>query len=117
MLGKTNGLNELSPEQRRVIRGWCMYDWANSGFATSAVVAILPVYFVFLFKDAFGEEANFFGVTVTGSSMWSLGVVISTTFVALTSPILGIIADRIPVKKTFLWIYTAVGSILSLIHI
>ncbi len=115
MLGKTNGLNELSTEQRRVIRGWCMYDWANSGFATSAVVAILPVYFVFLFKDAFGEEANFFGVTVTGSSMWSLGVVISTTFVALTSPILGIIADRIPVKKTFLWIYTAVGSIFTIL--
>ena len=92
-----------------------MYDWANSGFATSAVVAILPVYFVFLFKDAFGEQANFFGITVTGSSMWSLGVVMSTTFVALTSPILGVIADRIPIKKTLLWIYTTVGSIFTIL--
>jgi UMF1 family MFS transporter len=115
MLDKNDGLNELTQDQRRVIRGWCMYDWANSGFATSAVVAILPVYFVFLFKDAFGEEANFFGLTLTGSSMWSLGVVISTAFVAVTSPILGVIADRVPIKKTFLWLYTIVGSVFTVL--
>lgn len=115
MLNGIRGLNELTNEQRRVIRGWCMYDFANSGFATSAVVAILPVYFVFLFKDAFGEEAGFFGFTLTGSSMWSLGVVISTTFVAVTSPVLGVIADRIPLKKTFLWIYTVVGSVFTML--
>ena len=42
----------LTKQQRKVIRAWCMYDWANSGFATSGIAAILPVYFVFLFKDA-----------------------------------------------------------------
>ena len=29
----------------RAQRAWCLYDWANSAFATSVVAAILPVYF------------------------------------------------------------------------
>jgi len=31
--------------RRSAQRAWCLYDWANSAFATSVVAAILPVYF------------------------------------------------------------------------
>ena len=90
-----------------------MYDWANSAFATSGVAAIIPIYFVFLFKDALGENASFLGLTFTGSSVWSLGVATSTAIVALSSPILGIIADRAALKKTLLGIYAAAGSLFT----
>ena len=90
-----------------------MYDWANSGFATSGGAAIIPIYFVFLFKDAFGENASFLGLTFTGSSVWSLGVATSTAIVALSSPILGIIADRAALKKTLLGVYAAAGSLFT----
>ncbi len=88
-----------------------MYDWANSAFATSGIAAIIPIYFVFLFKDALGEEASFVGITFTGSSMWSMGVAVSTAVVALSSPVLGIIADRAALKKTLLTVYAAAGSL------
>ena len=88
-----------------------MYDWANSAFATSGVAAIIPIYFVFLFKEAMGESATFLGLTFTGSSMWSLGVAISTAVVALSSPVLGVIADRAALKKTLLGVYAAAGSL------
>ncbi len=97
-------------QQRRVIRAWCMYDWANSGYATSGVAAIFPVYFVALFQDALGESASFFGLTFTGSSMWSFGIALATVIVALSSPVLGVIADRAAIKKTLLGIYTATGA-------
>lgn len=109
------GLSVLSKDQRKAIRGWCMYDWANSAFATSASVAILPVYFVFLFKEAFGEEVQFLSFTLTGSSMWSFAVAISTAVVAITSPVLGVIADRAPIKKTLLWVYTCVGALFTIL--
>ena len=92
-----------------------MYDWANSGFATSAGTAILPVYFVALFRDAFGPEAQVLGFTLTGSSVWGLGVAVSTAAVALSSPILGVIADRIPIKKALLWTYTSVGALFTVL--
>ena len=104
-------LRDLSAPQRRVIRAWCMYDWANSGYATSGGAAIFPVYFVFLFKDALGESVSLLGITFTGSSTWSLAIAVATALVAVTSPVLGVIADRVAIKKILLWVYTIVGSV------
>lgn len=108
-------LRDLPAPQQRVIRAWCIYDWANSAFATSGVAAIFPVYFVFLFKESLGESATILGITFTGSSTWSAGVAISTAIVALSSPVLGVISDRIPIKKTLLWIYTIAGSLFTVL--
>ena len=55
----------------------------------------------------------FLGITFTASSMWSLAVVISTGTVAVSSPLLGVISDRIPIKKTLLWIYASAGSVFT----
>ena len=109
----TTTVGDLPVGQRRIIRAWCMYDWANSAFATSGVAAIIPIYFVFLFKDAIGDNASFLGLTFMGSSVWSLGVATSTAIVALSSPLLGIIADRAALKKTLLGIYAAAGSLFT----
>ena len=106
-------IKDLPKRQRTVIRAWCMYDWANSAFATSGVAAIFPVYFVFMFKDALGESTVFLGITFTGSSMWTLGVALSTSIVALSSPVIGVIADRVAIKKALLWIYTIAGSLFT----
>jgi UMF1 family MFS transporter len=106
-------VRDLPATQRSVIRAWCMYDWANSAFATSGVAAIFPIYFVFLFKEALGEDAAFLGITFTGSSMWSLGVAISTATVAVSSPVLGVISDRVPIKKALLWTYAGAGSVFT----
>ena len=103
-------VRDLSPQQRRVIRGWCMYDWANSAFSTSGTAAIFPVYFVLIFKAATGDNTDLFGFSMTGSSIWSLGVALSTAIVAVSSPVLGVLADRVAIKKTLLWIYTIAGS-------
>ena len=109
------GIKDLSLVRRRAIRAWCMYDWANSAFATSGVVAIFPVYFVFLFKEALGDSATILGITFTGSSVWSLAIAVSTATVALSSPVLGVISDRVPIKKALLWVYTGVGSLFTVL--
>ena len=85
----TTALSSLSVQQRKVIRAWCVYDWANSAYATSGIAAIFPVYFVLLFQESLGDSASFLGLPFTGSSMWSLGIVVSTALVALSSPLLG----------------------------
>ncbi|MBI4830928.1 MAG: MFS transporter, partial [Candidatus Lindowbacteria bacterium] len=30
---------------RKIINAWCMYDWANSSFATTILSAVLPIYY------------------------------------------------------------------------
>ncbi|MCY4615611.1 MAG: MFS transporter [Chloroflexi bacterium] len=104
-------IGDLPLQQRRIIRAWCMYDWANSAFATS-LAAIVPIYFVFLFKESVGEGGTFLGI-FTGSSMWSLGVALSTGFVAFSSPVIGVIADRVPIRRALLATYTTIGSVFT----
>ena len=102
-------IGDLPLLERRRIRAWCMYDWANSAFATT-VAAITPVYFVFLFKESVGETGTVLGI-FTGSSMWSLGVALSTAVVAFSSPVLGVISDRVPIRRALLATYTTLGSV------
>ena len=110
-------LGALPAAQRRAVRGWCFYDWANSGFATSAGTAILPVYFVTLFRDALGPEAELLGFAFTGSSVWGLGVAVSTAVVAFSSPVLGVVADTVAIKKKLLFVYTLAGALFTVLSL
>ena len=115
MKNKKDSIGNLDKKTRSAIRGWCIYDWANSAFFTSAGTAIFPIYFVVAFQAAFGSQTKIFGITFTGSSLWALGVSLSALFVALSSPILGAIADTKPLKKTFLKYYMIIGVTFTMI--
>ena len=108
-------ISDLTPQNRKSLFGWYMYDWANSGFATSISTAILPVYFVILFQDALGNSTSILSLNFTASSMWSLAIGFSTLLVAITSPVLGVIADRTAIKKSLLFIYTLGGAIFTVL--
>jgi len=30
---------------RQIVNSWCMYDWANSAFATTIMAAVLPPFY------------------------------------------------------------------------
>jgi UMF1 family MFS transporter len=92
--------------------GWCMYDWANSAFATIILSAVLPVYFVALVPDD-GALISFpgFSRTIPASALWGYSVSFSMLIVAVTSPYLGTIADRMNNHRKFLFSYCVIGSL------
>jgi len=36
---------EEDKKYKRVINAWCMYDWANSAFATTIMAAMFPPFY------------------------------------------------------------------------
>ena len=102
--------SDIHPQRKKAILGWCLYDWANSAFATSGTVAIIPVYFVLLFQAEFSQQSEILGFNVTASSAWSLLVALSTIVVALSSPVLGVIADKLMIRKALVTVYTIAGA-------
>ncbi len=89
---------------RRVVRAWCMYDWANSAFATTILAAVLPIYYSQVAGATLPSEA-------TATAYWSLGLSISLFIVAVLSPILGTISDVMRGKKRFLALFAGLGIV------
>lgn len=87
----------------KIANAWCLYDWANSAFATTVLAAVLPVYYSQVAGATLPSEA-------TATAYWSLGLSISLLVVAILSPILGTLSDISRSKKRFLALFTAMGA-------
>jgi MFS transporter, UMF1 family len=92
---------------RRELRAWAMYDWANSAFWTTVIVAVFPPFFS---DDA---AAGLPPAAATARFAWS--TTFAVTVVALLGPILGAVADYRAVKKKLLAVFMAVGVIATLL--
>jgi UMF1 family MFS transporter len=88
-----------------VINAWCMYDWANSAFATTIMAAVLPVYYESVAGR--GLPGN------TPTVYWGYTSSIALLIGALLAPILGSIADYTGTKKKFLAAFAALGILFT----
>ncbi len=79
------------------VAAWCSYDWANSAFSTVITTFIFSVYFT----QAVAASP------VEGTVLWSRAVTVAGLVIALTSPLLGAIADFSGPRKPWLFIFTA----------
>src|SRR3954470_19666819 len=87
---------------RRELRAWAMYDWANSAVQTTIIAAIFPIYFQ---KVA---AANLAAPVATSRFAWA--TTWSILIVAIVAPLLGSVADRVPIKKRLLGVFLALGA-------
>ena len=94
--GKANTPSQIAErEYQRIVHGWAMYDWANSGFAVVILTAIFPVYYRALAMDA--------GVAPEGATAyWAYTTSLSLLLVAVIGPAAGAAADLLGAKKRFL---------------
>jgi UMF1 family MFS transporter len=74
----------------RAIAAWTLYDFANSSFAAVVFATIYAAYY------AMGVVGN---ATGDGDLWWGRVISVSMAAVALTSPILGGIADRAGIRR------------------
>jgi UMF1 family MFS transporter len=97
---ETLGLN------RRELRAWALYDVANSAFATTIMVAILPVYFQQQIASDLPAHMR--------SAYWAYFNAATMIAVALLSPAFGYFADVGGTKKKSLAFFTVVGALASM---
>ncbi len=105
---------------KKVIFGWTMYDWANSVFSLTIATAIFPPYFNAMSKIAAingGSSVDGpYQLTLLGhqfetSSLYSFSLSLGFLIVALLGPILSGIADANGNKKAYLKFFCYLGSI------
>jgi UMF1 family MFS transporter len=96
---------------KKTIFGWCMYDWANSAYITTAAVALLPNYFA---QAVVGEAGvDIFGMNMSATALWGFMLAAAAFLVFLFAPVLGAIADFSSAKKRFLAGFAYMGSLFA----
>ncbi|QWR77474.1 MFS transporter [Candidatus Magnetomonas plexicatena] len=83
--------------KKKEIWSWCLFDFANSGYSAVILTVVFPVYYT---QVVVGNQAG------AGDLWWGRAIALSMALVALTSPVLGGIADYGGLRKRFLFIYT-----------
>jgi len=113
---------------KKIIRGWISYDWANSVYNLVISSSIFPVFFEKSTLEAYINRVNssdlhsisnrtedvtslFFGFEVTSSILYSYTLSLSFLVVSFLSPFLSGIADYSGNKKKFMRFFCYLGSL------
>jgi MFS transporter, UMF1 family len=78
---------------------WCLFDFANSAFVTIMITAFYGRYFTDVIAAGCRAPAT----------LWGGAIAVAMAIVAISSPLLGAVADRSANKRTLLRLYTAVN--------
>lgn len=87
---------------RRELRAWAMYDWANSVFMT-IVILVFPIYFA--------DVAAAGLPSAVASARFAAATTVSMLIVAVLSPFLGAAADFAAMKKKMLAACLLLGAL------
>ncbi len=96
--------------QKRVLRGWAMYDWANSVFSLTITTAIFPGFYLAVTQTENGL-VRIFGVRLENSVVYDWTLALSFLLIAGLSPLLSGIADASGRKLGFMKVFCYVGSL------
>ena len=93
---------------KRLLRAWASYDWANSVYFLVISSAIFPLYYGYICAD--DTHLVVFGMSFKNTALISYVTALAFMFIAIWSPILSGIADYMGNKKRFMQFYCYLGS-------
>ena len=102
----------MQTASKKVIRGWAMYDWANSVYNLVITTTFFPVYYTEMtMASPFNGEVVFFGRTFVNTALYNYALAFTYLVVAITLPMLSSIADYKGNKKKFMQFFCALGAL------
>lgn len=122
---QSKGIDQIKGN-KRIIKGWIFYDWANSVYNLVISSAIFPIFYANVTEKYYltklgraGEKlregenvmVNFMGWEVSNSVIFSYTLSASFLLVALLSPMLSGIADFTGNKKRFMQFFCYLGAL------
>jgi len=96
---------------KKIIRAWAMFDWANSAYNLVITSTIFPAYYVAITtNEDNGNQVQFFGHNFINTALQDYSLAFAYLIMVLLLPILSSIADYRGNKKIFMQFFTLLGS-------
>jgi UMF1 family MFS transporter len=108
--------NENLKDNKKIIRAWTFYDWANSVFPLVITSAIFPSFYdavtsIKLDNCQSDKIVTFFGRHFENQNIYSFVYAFALFIVVLIAPVLSGIADYLGNKKRFLQFFCYLGAL------
>ncbi|WP_439697342.1 MFS transporter [Mucilaginibacter sp. AW1-7] len=97
---------------KKTIRAWAFFDWANSAYNLVITSTIFPAYYVAITANAKnGDRVMFFGKSFVNTALSDYALAAAYMVMVLLLPILSSIADYKGNKKIFMQFFTCIGAL------
>jgi UMF1 family MFS transporter len=101
----------IAKNNKKTIRSWAFFDWANSAYNLVITSTIFPAYYTIITTTKeHGDKVEFFGRTFVNTSLSNYALSFAYLIMAFALPMLSSIADRRGNKKSFMKFFTYVGG-------
>jgi len=110
-LKNVSDIQPIPKGDKKTIRGWVMYDWANSVYQLTIGSTIFPIYYNAITRNGDDFTISFFGLKAINSVIYSWSIALSYLVVALFSPLFSSIADYTGRRKAFMKVFTWIGAL------
>ena len=115
----------MEKNDKKIIKGWVFYDWANSVYNLVVSSSIFPIFYDAITKARYAKSkglevgdlkegetilVSFFGMEMSSSVLFSFVLACSFLLIAFLSPLLSGIADYSGNKKRFMQFFSYLGS-------
>lgn len=102
----------ITKNDKKTIRAWAFFDWANSAYNLVITSTIFPAYYVAITANkATGDRVTFFGKSFVNTALSDYTLATAYLLVAILLPILTSIADYQGNKKIFMRCFTWLGAL------
>ena len=114
---KGNTMFTIEKNNKKTIRAWTFYDWANSVFPLVITSAIFPNFYDAVTvtrdevtKQVINNDVFFMGFKFENHVLYDYMYAFALMIVVLLSPLLSGVADYLGNKKFFLKLFCYIGS-------
>jgi UMF1 family MFS transporter len=102
----------MEKNDKKVIRSWAFFDWANSAYNLVITSTIFPAYYTIITTTKEdGDQVVFFGHTFTNTALSNYALSFAYLVMVILLPILSSVADYRGNKKVFMQFFTYIGGL------
>lgn len=102
----------LQKNDKKTIRSWAFFDWANSAYNLVITSTIFPAYYTIITTTKeHGDKVSFFGRTFTNTALSNYALSVAYLIMVLVLPLLSSVADAKGKRKFFMQLFTYMGAV------
>ncbi|MDF2517622.1 MAG: transporter [Sphingobacterium sp.] len=105
-------MEAIVKNNKKLIRSWAMFDWANSAYNLVITSTIFPVYYTAITTTKeHGDVVNFFGLEIVNTALSNFALAVAYLLMSFSLPFISSYADAKGLKKPIMKFFTYMGAI------